>query len=68
MEDADLENALKVFRVNTQLFPDAWNTYDSYGECLFAAGDTLNGMKAYAKSLELNPENNTARGILKTTR
>jgi hypothetical protein len=27
-------NALKVFKLNTELYPDAFNTHDSYGECL----------------------------------
>ncbi len=29
-----IEEALKVFKLNTELYPDAYNTFDSYGECL----------------------------------
>jgi|GEM_PF-5528947 tetratricopeptide (TPR) repeat protein len=43
---------------------NAWNTYDSYGECLLLMGDTENGIKAYKKSLELNPENESAIKVL----
>jgi len=65
MEDGMLEDALTVFELNTKLYPEAWNTYDSYGECLLEAGDTINGIIAYAKSLELNPENNTAIEVIR---
>ncbi len=65
MEDGKLEDALTVFELNTKLYPDAWNTYDSYGECLLETGDTIKGIKAYEKSLELNPNNNTAIKVIK---
>ena len=35
----DLEKeALKIFKLNTELYPEAYNTYDSYGECLRKIG------------------------------
>jgi tetratricopeptide (TPR) repeat protein len=58
------DNALKLFKLNTELYPDAFNTYDSYGECLILIGDKENGIKAYKKSLELNPENENAIKVL----
>lgn len=64
MEDGKLEDALTVFELNTKLYPDSWNTHDSYGECLLVTGDTINGIKAYEKSLELNPDNSTATEVL----
>ena len=32
------EEALKVFKLNTELYPNGYNTYDSYGECLMKLG------------------------------
>lgn len=58
------DNALKLFKLNIELYPDAFNTYDSYGECLIFMGDKENGIKAYKKSLELNPENENAIKVL----
>ena len=55
--------ALKIFKLNTELYY-GWFTYDSYGECLLKVGDTVNAIKAYNKSLELNPDNTTAKNIL----
>ncbi|NER10438.1 DUF6090 family protein [Muriicola jejuensis] len=60
MEDKKYNEALKLFKLNTELYPDAWNTYDSYGECLLELGDKENAKKAYQKSLELNPDNEYA--------
>ncbi|MEM6299295.1 MAG: tetratricopeptide repeat protein, partial [Bacteroidota bacterium] len=56
--------ALKVFKLNTKLYPKGFNTYDSYGECLLKLGETKKGTKAYKRSLELNPENENASKIL----
>lgn len=60
--------ALKVFRLNTELYPDAFNTFDSYGECLMNMGRTEEALAAYWKSLVLNPKNNNARTLLETYR
>ncbi|RYM34926.1 hypothetical protein ERX46_06000 [Brumimicrobium glaciale] len=56
--------ALKLFKLNTELYPEAWGTYDSYGACLLIMGDKENGIKAYKKSLALNPENGSAIKVL----
>ena len=64
MEQEKNEDALKIFKLNTELYPYGFNTYDSYGECLLKLGDTENGIKAYQKSLELNSDNTNAKIIL----
>lgn len=56
--------ALKIFKLNTTLYPDRYNTYDSYGECLLKIKQTEKGLKAYRKSLELNPDNENAKKVL----
>lgn len=58
------EEALKIFALNTQLYPEGFNTYDSYGECLRALGKTEEAVAAYKKSLALNPENTNAERVL----
>jgi tetratricopeptide (TPR) repeat protein len=57
-------DALKLFKLNTELYPNEYNVYDSYGECLLKLGDTENGIKAYKKSLELNSDNTNAKIVL----
>ena len=58
------EDALKIFKLNTELYPESFNTFDSYGECLLLLGNKVEGLKAYKKSLELNPKNRNAETIL----
>jgi tetratricopeptide (TPR) repeat protein len=56
--------ALEVFKLNTELYPEAFNTYDSYGECLMKMGKKEKAIEAYKKSLALNSGNSNAKKIL----
>lgn len=58
------KNALKIFKLNTELYPNEYNTWDSYGECLLILGQKEEGIKAYKRSLELNPNNKNAETII----
>ncbi len=64
MQTGKTEEALKIFKLNTELYPNGFNTYDSYGECLLLLGRKEEGIIAYKKSLELNPKNNAAKKII----
>jgi glyoxylase-like metal-dependent hydrolase (beta-lactamase superfamily II) len=59
-----VEQAIELFRINVELFPDSWNSYDSLGEALLRAGETDEAVAMYEKSLELNPENENGREVL----
>lgn len=64
MAQENYEDALKIFELNTDLYPQGFNTYDSYGECLLILGRKEEAITAYSKSLELNPENGNAKNVL----
>jgi CubicO group peptidase (beta-lactamase class C family) len=49
--------ALKLFKINTELFPNIANTFDSYAEVLAKRGDKENALLNYKKALSLDPEN-----------
>jgi tetratricopeptide (TPR) repeat protein len=55
---------LAAFKLNTALFPQSGNVFDSYGECLLTLGDTAAAVVNYRKSLELTPENDNAVKVL----
>ncbi|PKD21523.1 tetratricopeptide repeat protein [Salegentibacter salinarum] len=59
-----LEEALKVLQLNTELYPEASNPWDSYGEILLKLGREKAAIKAYQKSLELDPNNENAIKVL----
>jgi tetratricopeptide (TPR) repeat protein len=54
------DDAIAVFKLNVEAFPQGFNTYDSLGEAYMAAGKNEDAVKNYAKSLELNPGNRNA--------
>jgi hypothetical protein len=59
-----LDEALAVFKLNIEMFPDAFNTYDSYAEAFMISGDYEKAVIYYNKSLELNPDNTNATRML----
>lgn len=58
-------NALAIFKLNIDQFPESSNVYDSYGEALLENGNTDEAIINYKKSIELNPGNTNAIAILK---
>lgn len=57
--------AVDVLKLNTELHPDSWNAYDSYGEALLKAGRKDDAIAMYRKSVALNPGNANAKAALK---
>ncbi|MBX7172434.1 MAG: tetratricopeptide repeat protein [Pyrinomonadaceae bacterium] len=47
--------ALEIFKLNTELYPDSANVFDSYGEALANAGKREEAIKAYERALQLSP-------------
>lgn len=60
-----VKEAIEIFKLNIELFPESFNTYDSMGEAYMINGDKELAIKNYAKSLELNPKNIHAIEMLK---
>ncbi|MFH6603014.1 S41 family peptidase [Maribacter algicola] len=50
-------DALEIFKLIVEEFPNSSNPYDSLGEAYLAIGDSLMSLKNYEISLRLNPEN-----------
>lgn len=59
------KEAISLFRLNAALFPESFNVYDSLGEAYMKTYQNEQAIKYYQKSLELNPENENARKMLK---
>ncbi|HEY6230672.1 MAG TPA: serine hydrolase [Pyrinomonadaceae bacterium] len=49
--------AIEVFKLNVEAYPQAFNTYDSLGEAYAIHGDKELAIANYKKSLEFNPNN-----------
>ncbi len=52
-----VEEAIAVFRRNVELFPEAYNPYDSLGEAYLMQGNLRLALENYQKSVALNPGN-----------
>jgi len=52
-----LEEAVAVFKLNVQMNPESWNTYDSLAEAYMKSGENTLAVRNYEKSIEMNPEN-----------
>ncbi len=52
-----VKEAIEIFKLNVEAYPDAFNTYDSLGEAYMLNGDKEAAIKNYKKSVKLNPDN-----------
>ena len=61
MNNGKLNEAIKIFKLNTERFPDEWNVYDSYAEALNKNGNKEDALKNYEIALSKAPENQKSR-------
>jgi len=59
-----LDDALAVFKQNTDDFPVSWNAWDSYAEGFMDKGEKELAIKYYQKSLQLNPDSENGKKML----
>jgi tetratricopeptide (TPR) repeat protein len=64
LQGGKVDDAVALFTLYVDVYPDSWNAYDSLGEAYAAKGDTEQAIRAYRKSLELNPSNENGRQAL----
>lgn len=62
---SDPESSVAIFKYVTDIFSQSWNAWDSYGEALAISGNKYEAIKAYEKSVSMNPNNNAGVEILK---
>lgn len=61
-----LDAALEIFKLNTELYPDAFNTFDSLGEIYLMTGNEELAIMNYKKSVELNDRNENGKKVLES--
>ena len=64
LQNGNIDEAIKIFKVNAESFPKSFNVYNSLTEAYRAKDDKENAVKNYKKSLELNPNNENTKDIL----
>ncbi|HMQ68531.1 MAG TPA: serine hydrolase [Ignavibacteria bacterium] len=58
------DEAIELFKLNVDLFPQSANVYDSLGEAYLKNGNKDLAIINYRKSVELNPENESGKKVL----
>lgn len=51
-----IEEAVAIFQLNVEMFPESANVYDSLGDGLKAAGKPQAALRSYMAAFELNPQ------------
>lgn len=64
LQEEHTPQAVRMFKLYVDLFPDSWNAYDSLGEALLKAGDTDAARKMYEKSVSLKPDSKSGLDAL----
>jgi CubicO group peptidase (beta-lactamase class C family) len=65
MQMKRVKDAIEIFKLNVEMFPQGFNPYDSLGEAYMENGDKSLAIQNYKKSLELNAKNTGAIDKLK---
>ncbi|HSI70329.1 MAG TPA: serine hydrolase [Gillisia sp.] len=68
LQNGKTKEAIEVFKINVEEFPDSWNTYDSLGEGYMKDGQKENAIANYQKSIEMNPDNENGKQMLEKIR
>jgi tetratricopeptide (TPR) repeat protein len=64
LNDKQYGAALEALKLCTILYPESWNTYDSYGKALFQSGKKKEAILMYQKSVDMNAQNVPGKKIL----
>ena len=65
MQTGKMKEAIEIFKLNVEAYPQGFNTYDSLAEAYMNNNERDLAIKNYKRSLELNPKNTSAVEALK---
>ena len=60
----EFTEAIHIFQLNVEAYPQSSNVYDSLGEAYMDDGDSPQAIASYRKSVQLNPKNSNAVAML----
>jgi tetratricopeptide (TPR) repeat protein len=63
-----VREAIEIFKLNVEAYPQSPNVYDSLGEAYAVSGDKELAIRNYQRALALNPQNTNAADMLKKLR
>jgi tetratricopeptide (TPR) repeat protein len=60
-----VREAIEIFKLNVEAYPQSANVYDSLGQAYMTNGDKELAIRNYQRAVELNPQNTNAVEMLK---
>jgi tetratricopeptide (TPR) repeat protein len=63
MRKKDFPGAIKLLLLNTVMYPNSFNVFDSLGDAYMNAGNKKEAIRNYSRSLKMNPTNKNALAI-----
>jgi Flp pilus assembly protein TadD len=60
-----IKEAIAIFKLNVDAYPESWNVHDSLGEAYMTNGERDLAIASYRRSIELNPQNQNGIAMLK---
>lgn len=64
LDHEKIEEAIQLFKLNVEIYPNSFNVYDGLGEAFMINKDLKSAILNYQKSLEINPQNSNAVEML----
>jgi len=64
LQHGAIDTAIRVFELNTQVYPKWFNVWDSLGEAWKTKGNRTKAIEFYRKAVELNPQYEAGKKIL----
>ncbi len=58
------KEAIRIFELNVEAYPQSSNAYDSLAEGCLDAGDKAQAIVNYRKAIQLNPKNGNSVSML----
>ncbi len=64
LQKGQFDDAITLFKLNVEVYPESANVYDSLGEAYMKSGQEDQAIKNYKKALEIDPELESAQNAL----
>ena len=64
LQSGKIKEAIEIFKLNVEAFPNSGNCYDSLGEAYLANGAKKMALLNYKKSVALDPSNENGKKII----
>lgn len=65
LKENNINEAIEVFKKNTEAFPSSSNTFESLGEAYMKGGSNELAIASFKKALEIDPKNPDAIQMMK---